>query len=218
MHSGDRLRKAAKEEFMRPIDLSRALKESSQNINAWFNRGVPAAKMHLAAKAVNRSEEWLREGSGDSLHSRTTTPGRVKESAPDYLDQIPIIGSAQAGPDGYWDDLGHLEHGDGFITASSKDPDAYALRVRGDSMAPAIKNGQIVVIEPSSPPHLGENVLVCTTDGLCMIKELRLDNTIDNEYTLGSINDNHHAITVQKINVTRLHPVTMVVVASKRQA
>lgn len=142
----------------------------------------------------------------------------IKAPGGSYNSRIPIIGNAQAGLDGYWDDTGHLEHGDGFIIASSKDPDAYALRVRGDSMTPAIKNGQIVVIEPNSPVHQGENVLVCTTDGLCMIKEFRMYNKIDDEYTFGSINDQHPAMTVQKTNITRIQPITMVVAASLRQA
>ena len=210
MHSGERLRQIAKELRYRPVDLSKLLNESSQNINAWFRRGVPHAKINSVAKKLEISPEWLSSGK-EPKYNKIAEPNGAYTTG----DQIPIVGSAQAGPEGYWDDLGHLEHGDGFIIASSKDPDAYALRVRGDSMAPTIKNGWFVVIEPNSPVHQGEYVVACTTDGLCMIKELRY--THDDEYTFGSINDQHPAMTVQKINVTRLQPVTLIVSPSKRQ-
>jgi phage repressor protein C with HTH and peptisase S24 domain len=210
MHSGDRLREIAKELRYRPVDLANLLNESSQTINAWFKRGVPHAKIKRVAKKLEINPAWLSDNEGLKYNS-------VREEGGIYATHkgIPIVGNAQAGPDGYWDDMGHLEHGDGFIVASSKDPDAYALRVRGDSMAPAIKNGWIVVIEPNSPVQQGEYAMVCTTDGLCMIKELRYEH--DDEYTLGSINENHPAMTVQKINVMRLHPVTLIVPPSMRQ-
>jgi phage repressor protein C with HTH and peptisase S24 domain len=181
---------------------------------------IPDKRMVWLANRLGFDPTEVRPSIADYAFTRDSeqTTQRIREPSRTYNTRIAIVGNAQAGPDGYWDDMGHLEHGDGFIVASSKDPDAYALRVRGDSMAPAIKNGQIVVIEPNSPVHQGENVLVCTTDGLCMIKEYRLYNETDEEYTFGSINDQHPAMTVQKTNITRIQPITMVVAASLRQA
>jgi hypothetical protein len=37
----------------------------------------------------------------------------------------------------------------------SRDPNAYALRVKGDSMRPRIKPGEFVLVEPNTPPQPG---------------------------------------------------------------
>ena len=226
MSIGERLRAARKAKNWTQAQLAEASKVKQGSISQ-IERGDQQNSIHTVAlaMALNVPAEWLSEGTPEN-HQPKVEEGKNSYDSEHMLfsrqadpaNRIPIVGNAQAGPEGYWDDHGQLEHGDGFIVASSNDPDAYALRVRGDSMAPTIKNGQIVVIEPNNPPHLGENVLVCTTDGLCMIKEYRLYNEADQEYTFGSINDTHPAITVQKINVTRLQPITMVVASSQRQA
>ncbi|MEZ0137336.1 MAG: S24 family peptidase [Candidatus Reddybacter sp.] len=202
-----------KEKGLTQESLASELKITQGVIGQWFSgfTKIPDKRLIWLAKRLGFKPLEARRSLAEYVFDITEDSGT-------YHTRIPIIGNAQAGPDGYWDDHGHLEHGDGFIVASSKDPDAYALRVRGDSMAPTIKNGWLVVVEPNSPPHLGENVLVCTTDGLCMIKEYRLYNEHDQEYTFGSINDAHPAMTVQKINVTRLQPITMIVMGSQRQA
>lgn len=213
MNLSERIHKARTDAKLNKSELARCVGVSHTAVGQWEDgstKNLRGDNLFKIAEATGCDPEWLISGK-PSLRG-------VKEPSPAYINRVPIVGNAQAGPDGFWDDLGHLEHGDGFIVASSKDPDAYALRVRGDSMTPAIKNGQIVVIEPNSPVHQGENVLVCTTDGLCMIKEYRMYNAIDEEYTFGSINDQHPAMTVQKTNITRIHPVTMVVAASLRQA
>lgn len=62
--------------------------------------------------------------------------------------------------------------GDGLIETYSKDENAYALKVRGDSMFPAIRDGWFVVVEPNSPPTVGEYVLVKLKNGQRMVKEL----------------------------------------------
>lgn len=77
------------------------------------------------------------------------------------------------GSDGHYYELEHPPgHGDGFVEAHSADGSAYALRVKGDSMHPAIKHGQIVLVEPAGACVPGENVLVALRDGRRMIKEL----------------------------------------------
>ena len=214
---GERLRAARKAKNWTQSQLAEASRVKQGSISQ-IERGDQQNSIHIVALAIalDVTAEWL-SGNPENKASAgvADAEGHYNSHPVKAPDQIPIVGNAQAGPEGYWDDLGHLQHGDGFIIASSKDPDAYALRVRGDSMAPTIKNGWFVVIEPNSPVHQGEYVVACTTDGLCMIKELRY--THDDEYTFGSINDQHPAMTVQKINVTRLQPVTLIVSPSKRQ-
>ena len=52
------------------------------------------------------------------------------------------------------------------------DPHAYALEVSGDSMAPAYRDGDIVIVSPAASVRRGDRVVVKTGAGEIMVKEL----------------------------------------------
>jgi phage repressor protein C with HTH and peptisase S24 domain len=83
--------------------------------------------------------------------------------------RIDIMGTAQLGPEGHWTGLDHTA---GWVETYSRDADAYALRLKGDSMAPAIRSGWVAVCEPNHRLVAGEYVMVTTNDGQSMVKEL----------------------------------------------
>ncbi|WP_367239095.1 LexA family transcriptional regulator [Pseudomonas fulva] len=94
------------------------------------------------------------------------------EAGPPILSpprRIEIVGTAQLGTDGYW--IG-LDTSAGWVETWSRDEDAYALRLKGDSMTPAIRSGWVAVCEPNHRLVPGEYVMVTTTDGQSMVKEL----------------------------------------------
>lgn len=77
------------------------------------------------------------------------------------------------GEEGFYDEISSTPGaGDGHIDIATADPNAYGLRVRGNSMAPAIRDGWYVLIEPNSAPAVGEYVLVKLRNGQKMVKEL----------------------------------------------
>lgn len=83
------------------------------------------------------------------------------------------MGTARMGEDGFYDEISGIPGaGDGHIDIATTDPNAYGLRVRGNSMAPAIRDGWYVLIEPNSAVVAGEYVLVKLRDGRKMVKEL----------------------------------------------
>lgn len=85
--------------------------------------------------------------------------GEVIETG-DYR-KVPVVGNARLGNGGYYEDLGYpAGHGDGFLDIPSKDPNAFALRVKGNSMAPMIMDGWFVLVEPNGSIEPGEPVLV----------------------------------------------------------
>lgn len=117
------------------------------------------------------------------------------------------------GQDGYYYELEHpAGHGDGFIEAHSADDNAYALRVRGDSMHPAIKHGQIVLVEPAGNCVPGENVLVAMRDGRRMIKELVAAR--EDSITVMSVNGGQRD-TFERQEVDFVHSVAAVFSSSK---
>lgn len=97
--------------------------------------------------------------------------------------RIEIVGTAQLGNDGYW--VG-LDVAEGWVETWSRDEDAYALRLKGDSMAPAIRSGWIAVCEPNHRLVPGEYVMVTTVDGQSMVKELLFEN--EEGVNLASVN------------------------------
>ncbi|WP_407150258.1 S24 family peptidase [Bradyrhizobium sp. ORS 86] len=88
---------------------------------------------------------------------------------------VPLIGFAQAGAGGYFDDSG-FPSGKGWdevALPATNDEHAYALEIEGDSMKPAFREGDIIVVSPGTPIRRGDRVVVRTTGGEVMVKELR---------------------------------------------
>lgn len=86
---------------------------------------------------------------------------------------VPIVGRAMLGEDGYFVEEEYpAGHGDGFVPHPTNDKNAYSLRVVGESMAPAILSGWLIVVEPNGTPVVGEYVHVLTKSGQHMIKKL----------------------------------------------
>ena len=123
---------------------------------------------------------------------------------------IPVVGEAQGGPDGYISINDYPEgHGEGWITLYSADPAAYGLRVRGDSMRPRIKSGEYIVVEPGMEAQPGDDVVVKFLDGSAVVKELLWIR--DDEACLGSINNGIPPITRPLDTVRSIHRVAAII-------
>ena len=91
------------------------------------------------------------------------------------LQSVPLLGLAQAGSSGYFDDSG-FPTGKGWdevALPSASDEHAYALEISGDSMKPAYRDGDIIVVSPGTPIRRGDRVVVKTSGGEVMVKELK---------------------------------------------
>jgi len=87
---------------------------------------------------------------------------------------VPLIGFAQAGAGGFFDDAG-FPAGQGWdlieLPATAGEG-AYALEVQGDSMLPLYRHGDMLVVQPNAPVRKGDRVVVKTTTGEVMAKVL----------------------------------------------
>lgn len=125
--------------------------------------------------------------------------------------KINIVGTAQMGTDGYWSGL---DGNEGWVETYSRDEDAYALRLKGDSMAPAIRNGWIAVCEPNHRLVPGEYVMVTTTDGQSMVKELLFEN--EESVSLMSVNAAYgERRTIAWADIEKIHYVGNILAPSK---
>jgi phage repressor protein C with HTH and peptisase S24 domain len=88
--------------------------------------------------------------------------------------RIPLIGLAQAGSEGFFDDGGYPAGAgwDEVELPATADANAYALSINGDSMEPVYRAGDRVIISPAAPVRVGDRVVARTRDGAVMAKEL----------------------------------------------
>ena len=122
--------------------------------------------------------------------SLSTFVGFIDDSA-QAVQSVPLLGFAEAGSGGYFDD-GGFPVGRGWDQVglpSVNDEHVYALEISGDSMKPAYRDGDVIVVSPATPIRRGDRVVVKTKDGEVMVKELkrRTAKTLE----LQSLNPSH---------------------------
>ncbi|WP_421174142.1 LexA family transcriptional regulator [Aeromonas enteropelogenes] len=190
-----RLAQACKEagldERGRGMAIARALNLSSKGVSKWFNaESLPRQeKMNALAKYLNVDVVWLQHGTGINKEQDKNEPLAYAGNPKHGL--VRVIGEAILGIDGA---VAMTEERDGWLKIYSDDPDAFGLRVKGDSMWPRIKSGEYVLIEPNTKVCAGDEVFVRTVEGHNMIKVLGYER--DGEYQFTSINQDHRPITL----------------------
>jgi phage repressor protein C with HTH and peptisase S24 domain len=162
--------------------------------SAGFSTSGLARKAGLDPTAFNRSKRISPEGkprwpSTESISKVLTVTGATMTDFIALIETreviitttsaarpIPLIGLAQAGRDGFFDDAG-FPAGAGwdevrFPDVHPIDDHAYALEIQGDSMMPLYRDGDIVVVSPAATLRKGDRVVVKTRKGEVMAKEL----------------------------------------------
>ena len=99
----------------------------------------------------------------------------ITDGAKPPISTVPLIGLAQAGAGGYFDDAGFpvVKGWEEVAVPQVTDEHAYALEISGDSMKPAYRAGDIIIVSPGTPVRKGDRVVVKTNDGEVLIKELQ---------------------------------------------
>lgn len=146
-----------------------------------------AKKSGLDATTFNKSKRVTPDGrerwpSTESVSKALAATGISIETFVHYIDDtaravtsVPLLGFAQAGSGGFFDD-GGFPAGKGWDEVglpSVNDEHAYALEISGDSMKPAYRDGDVIVVSPGTPIRRGDRVVVKTKDGEVMVKELK---------------------------------------------
>ena len=166
-------------------------------------KAAPATK--LAAK-TGFSAIWISTGEGAK---RLATPhASISSEVGDRIElremrQIPVVGEVKGGDDGYLEELEYpVGHGEGYVLYPSSDPNAYAVRVRGDSMHPRYRAGEFVIVEPNIEAQEGDDVVVVCTSGKKMLKQLNWRR--DGEVQLLSINNGYGPLTIYEEEIVSI--------------
>ena len=191
-------------------ELSAATGYSHAIVSQWENDLSKPKNTLLVARALRTSMEWLLTGEGneDDLSVTVSSDGVINVvPAPIGLRQIPIISYVQAG---CWTESCDCRAMDGSIETITTDLDlgsmAFALEVRGDSMAPEIREGDIVVIDPDVDPLPGDYVVAKNGSHEATLKQFRPRGTNDQgqEYfelvplnpVYPTMRSDHHHVTI----------------------
>lgn len=139
--------------------------------------------------------------------SRSLSASRQARAKP---ETIPLIGLAQAGQDGFFDDAGYPA-GAGWDQIDpprteaglAGDPLAYGLTIQGDSMEPVYRTGDVIIVSPAAPLRAGDRVVARTRAGEVMAKLLarRTPRRID----LASFNPDHALRTFLPGEIAAIH-------------
>lgn len=175
---GTRLKAARKHADLTQKEASDRTGIPQSTISTAERQGHGSGDTPVYARVYGVSALWLATGEGEMVARVGNTVLQETHSAfemsgPARSRPVPVVGMARLGENGYYEEISSTTGaGDGTVQAYSQDPNAYALRVRGDSMFPAIRDGWFVVIEPGATPTPGEYVLVKLRNGQKMVKEL----------------------------------------------
>lgn len=167
----DRIKEAMDGAGLSAADLARKTGRTAGAVSQWLDGTTKNIKGDTAAAieaATGYRASWITTGklpkrAGDS----------VEYAGSMSVGLVPVVGTAKLGEDGYYDEISSIPgSGDGHIEIAIDDPNAYGLRVRGQSMFPAIRDGWYVLVKPNAAPQIGEYVLLKLQDGRKMVKEL----------------------------------------------
>ena len=147
-----------------------------------------AKKAGLDPTSFNKSKRVTPEGrprwpSTESLAKILAATGANVEEFMSLLHKrprrpaprpVPLIGLAEAGAGGFFDD-GGFPVGSGWDEIAFPDVNdehTYALEVSGNSMEPLYRKGDILVVSPAARLRAGDRVVVKTKSGEVLAKEL----------------------------------------------
>ncbi|WP_185983357.1 S24 family peptidase [Aureimonas mangrovi] len=138
-----------------------------------FNKSKRAAADGRARWPSTESLSKVLDATGTSLDGFTqlvggTVPVRASQT-------VPLLGFAEAGADGYFDDAGFPvgQGWDEIELPPGTEEDAYALEVSGHSMMPLYRDGDVVIVSPSAAVRRGDRVVARTRKGEVMVKILQ---------------------------------------------
>lgn len=173
-----------------------------------------ARKAGLDPTTFNKSKRVTREGklrwpSTESVAKILDATGASLAQFVSFVGEdgkgvsnVPLIGLAQAGKGGHFDDAGYPtgQGWDAIPFPGLGDAHAFALEISGDSMEPVFRDGDRIIVSPDANVRRGDRVVVKTTSGEVMAKELVRQTATRVE--LKSLNADHadHDIPTQDLD------------------
>ena len=147
-----------------PTSFNKSKRQSPDGRDRWPSTESISKILEATGATVDQFMALLQSSSGRPTHSGRPASG------------IPLIGFAQAGAGGFFDD-GGFPVGQGwdeveFPAAPQSKASVYALEVQGDSMLPLYRDGDILIVDPGAQARRGDRVVLKSREGEVMAKIL----------------------------------------------
>ena len=164
-----------------PTTFNKSKRYASDGRARWPSTESLAKVMEATGSTFDEFTRLIRGG------NRTPQFGEYTQD----MQSIPLLGMAEAGAGGYFDDAG-FPAGQGWDIVefpAGSGEGVYALEVSGDSMLPLYRDGDTLTVAPNTAIRRGDRVVVRTKDGEVMAKILhrQTPRTIE----LHSLNPEH---------------------------
>lgn len=198
---GERLRSARESKGMDQGTLAEKVGIVTRTLQRWEKGeqvpdGILITKI---ARATNVQASWLLTGDGEMY----VPPGRPENVYPlnatshrkVKLVDLPLVSAVPAGKVAT---MFHPDYVDDYVTVDNvKDPGAFALKVKGNSMAPRIEDGDIVVVSPQVEARNGD-ICVVRVDGEDTLKKVKFEGIYMH---LIPLNPEYEPVTVKKKDI-----------------
>ncbi|WP_426411049.1 S24 family peptidase [Bradyrhizobium ganzhouense] len=146
----------AKRAGLDPTTFNKSKRVTSDGRARWPSTESIAKALAAAESSIDIFARLIGDDSGD---------GRV----------VPLLGFAQAAVSGAFDESG-FPSGKGWseiALPTAEDNHAFALEISGDALAPAYRDGDVILVSPGAPIRKGDRVVVKTRAGEVMLAVLR---------------------------------------------
>ncbi len=184
-----------------PTTFNKSKRTASDGRLRWPSTESLSKIMAATGIEIDHFALLLAQSNGDYSidYSQLNQTGFAEDpaSAAGWAGSVPLIGLAQAGSGGFFDEAG-LPSGDGWDAVdfpNKGDETIYALEIQGDSMLPLYRDGDQIIVSPTSSLRRGDRVVVRTIEGEVLAKILaRQTATI---LQLESLNPEHENRTIK---------------------
>jgi len=154
---------------------------------------TPSAMARMAGldpTSFNRSKRGSSEGGGHARWPSTESLAKLLEATGVNFSEFaalteratfaggprraaPLLGLAQAGQDGFFDEAG-MPVGAGWDEVAAPDlgEGLFALEVAGEGLAPVYRDGDRLLVSPTVEPRKGDRVVARTNLGEMLVREL----------------------------------------------
>jgi phage repressor protein C with HTH and peptisase S24 domain len=175
-----------------------------------FNKSKRITKEDRQRWPNTESIAKILAATGDSMAEFVALIGEKNTSV--LAQRIPVIGYAQAGDKGYFDDAGYPTGSgwDEVLFPQIGDLHAFALEISGSSMEPFYRDGDTIIVSPGAGIRRGDRVVVRARDGEVMAKELARQSA--RKVELVSLNEEHRD---RVLNVEEIDWISRIVWASQ---
>ena len=198
---GERIREARENKQLDQATLSGKIGVVTRTLQRWEKgEQVPdGVSIMKIAKATNVQSNWLLTGGGQ-MYLIPSRPANIFPLQPATRRRVKLVDLplVSAVPAGKVATIFHPDYVDNYVTVDDvKDPQAFALKVKGNSMSPRIEDGDIVVVSPLQEARNGD-ICVVRVDGEDTLKKVKFEG---NYIHLIPLNPDFEPVTVKRKDV-----------------